>query len=249
MVMKMKKKAICICLSIIFVLCIIFSSVTSILVVQPDINMNFVDPSKPMVALTYDDGPYSAVTDRILDVLQEYNSRATFFIVGDRIEKHPETLKRMYEQQHELGHHTYSHIDMTSVSASELQNQFDKTEKLLKELVNENINIKIVRPVFGNTNKSLASHINYPMILWSIDTLDWSHKNTSRTVEEVKKEVSDGDIILMHDLFEPTAKATEQLVPYLIEQGYQIVTISELFMYKNIKLENGMTYRDAIVDN
>lgn len=209
------------------------------------IGSRMLDTRKPMVALTFDDGPHEGITDEILKILDDHDSVATFFIVGERIEKNKQILKEMIRLNCELGHHTYSHKDMTKLSEDELKEQLNKTQEAVYEFVDNNYLMKIARPTFGNTSSSLIQYMEFPMILWSIDTRDWSHRNAEKSVAEVLMHVQDGDVILMHDDYEATLKAAEILIPELIKRGYQLVTVSELFTYKQIELVPARIYKSA----
>ena len=214
-------------------------------VFEIQIGSRMLDTRKPMVALTYDDGPHFGITDEILKVLDEYDSVATFFVVGERIEKNADILKEAIRLNCELGHHTYTHEDMSKLSETELKQQLKKTQQILNETVDQNYVLKLARPTFGNTSAALQTYMEYPLILWSIDTRDWSHKNAEKSVSEVLMHVQDGDIILMHDDYKATLEATRILVPELIERGYQLVSVSELFTYKQIELVPARIYKSA----
>lgn len=214
-------------------------------VFEIQIGSRILDTRKPMVALTYDDGPHHGITDEILDVLDQYDSVATFFVVGERIEKNAETLKRAISLNCELGHHTYSHQDMSKLSKEQLNEQLSLTQQALSDYVDSDYLLQIARPTFGNTSATLLNYMEYPLILWSIDTRDWSHQNADKTVAEVLMHVRDGDIILMHDDYEATVEATRILVPELIQRGYQLVSVSELFTYKQIELVPARIYKSA----
>jgi len=214
-------------------------------VFEIQIGSRMLDTRKPMVALTFDDGPHEGITDEILKILDDHDSVATFFIVGERIEKNKQILKEMIRLNCELGHHTYSHKDMTKLSEDELKEQLNKTQEAVYEFVDNNYLMKIARPTFGNTSSSLIQYMEFPMILWSIDTRDWSHRNAEKSVAEVLMHVQDGDVILMHDDYEATLKAAEILIPELIKRGYQLVTVSELFTYKQIELVPARIYKSA----
>ena len=213
---------------------------TSVFEIQ--IGSRILDTRKPMVALTYDDGPHQGITDEILDILDQHDSVATFFVVGERIEKNADTLKRAISLNCELGHHTYSHKDMSKLSKDQLSEQLDKTQQALSDYVDSDYLLKIARPTFGNTSTTLLNYMEYPLILWSIDTRDWSHQNADKSVAEVLMHVQDGDIILMHDDYDATVQATKILVPELIKRGYQLVSVSELFTYKQIELVPARIY-------
>lgn len=214
-------------------------------VFEIQIGSRMLDTRKPMVALTYDDGPHRGITDEILRVLDEYNSVATFFVVGEKIEKHADILKEAIRLNCELGHHTYSHQDMSKLSEEELKHQLQKTQDVINQTVDENYQLKLARPTFGNTSAALKNYMEYPLILWSIDTRDWSHQNADKSIAEVLMHVQDGDIILMHDDYKATLEATKMIVPELIERGYQLVSVSELFTYKQIELVPARIYKSA----
>lgn len=204
-----------------------------------------IDPDKPMVAITYDDGPHESVTPEILDVLEQYNAHATFFVIGDRVSHHAKIIQRMVEMGCELGNHTYGHQDLSRLSTNEMQDQLQSSKEALASVVESGYLPKIVRPPFGNTNDQLEKNCPYPLINWSIDTRDWSHQNAQRSIEEVMSQVQDGDIILMHDMYEATAEATKEIVRQLTEAGYQLVTVSEMFEAKGIPLVAGQVYHHA----
>lgn len=187
-----------------------------------------VDPTKPMVALTFDDGP-SGVTSRILDSLEANGARATFYMVGNRMNSYQSTIQRMQALGCELGSHTWNHAYLTRLSAEGIHgnlNQFDSTLQAIT-----GTRSATMRPpggfVNGAVQSALASY-GQPAIMWSIDTLDWKTRNAQSTINSVLNKVQDGDIILMHDLYGATADAAAVLIPELINRGYQLVTISEL---------------------
>lgn len=202
-----------------------------------------VDPDKKMVALTYDDGPHGTYTAQILDVLEKYDARATFFVVGSRIEYYPEQLTRAAELGCEIGSHTYNHMNLPSNSDSAIKNEMNKTDALIKKYTGEVA--PVMRPPGGATSSRSLAAVGKPAIMWSVDTRDWEHRNASRTVSNIKNNVYDGAIVLMHDLYSPTAQATKTIVPWLIDNGYQLVTVSELMYYRGIDMKAGSVYRSA----
>ncbi len=192
-----------------------------------------IDPSKPMVALTYDDGPSRDSTPRILEKLKECGGRATFFMVGNRAERFKGTIAQMVQQGCEVANHTYDHTLMTKVAPKELERQLEMTNQVVAQ--SGGVTPVLMRPCGGATNDAgmgVAGAISMPAILWSIDTLDWKTRNAEATVSAVLDHVKDGDIILMHDLYEATADASDILIPELIKRGYQLVTVSELASYR-----------------
>lgn len=202
-----------------------------------------VDPSKKMIALTYDDGPAGDSTKRILDVLEKYDARATFFVLGSRIPTYYKNMQRADKLGCEIGNHTYSHIKLPSSSNSTILNEINKTNALVKQYTGKTP--KLVRAPGGSTNQRVRECVNYPFIYWSIDTRDWEHRSAAKTVESVKKNARDGAIVLMHDIHMPTAAASETIIPWLIKEGYQLVTVSELMEYRGIKMRAGTTYYNA----
>lgn len=184
-----------------------------------------IDKNKKMVALTYDDGP-SIYTPRILKTLKENNSVATFFVVGNRVPMYSDTVKKAYGMDCEIGNHTYEHKILTRADAAGIRNQVSRTNVAVKKITGTAP--IVMRPPGGAVNNMVKSQTGMPMILWSIDTLDWRTRNAASTKTAVLDHVKDGDIVLMHDLYEATANASTTIIPTLVERGYQLVTVSEL---------------------
>ena len=195
--------------------------------------------AKKSVALTFDDGP-SSFTDRLLDCLEENNAKATFFMVGTEIASFPDEVKRMKKLGCELGNHTYDHKDLATLSSDEISSEIARVDEQLVNLTGEGSSV--VRPPYGSVNDTVKSTVGTPMILWSIDTLDWKTQDVESTVEEVMNNVKDGSIILMHDIFSTSVDAAEILIPQLIEEGYQLVTVHELASLHQTELSTGVTY-------
>ncbi len=202
-----------------------------------------INPKKKMVALTYDDGPYTPVTNRILDSLEEYNGRATFFVVGSRVSTYKDCIKREFELGCEIGNHTYNHTILTSVSASTIKSEISKTNDAVKKITGQAPTI--VRTPGGAVNSTVKANVKYPMFNWSVDTLDWKYRNSSSVVSSIKNNVRDGSIVLMHDLYGSTASASEEIIPWLVKNGYQLVTVSELMAVKGIEVKAGQLYNSG----
>lgn len=203
---------------------------------------NFIDVNKKMVALTFDDGP-NYNTSKILEILNKYNVSATFFVLGSKISGNEKILEKMAEYGIEIGNHTYSHKLMTKMDNDTIIKEIKDTNDLIYNVIGKYP--KVVRPSYGSFNTKIKESINMPIIIWDIDTLDWKSHNSSKIVSRIMNKVSDGDIILMHDIYSATVTAVDIVVPKLINEGYQIVSVSELFYYKNIELENGKVYGKA----
>lgn len=199
-----------------------------------------IDSAKPMIALTFDDGPNKETTGPILDILREYNSVATFFVLGNRVSIYADFLRQMLEEGNEIGNHSYNHKELTKLSLPELKEQIMDTQEAV--ITHTGYEPKLMRPTYGSYNDKVKSEIDMPLILWSIDTLDWKSRDANKVADHVLANVKDGDIILMHDIFASTAEATQLLVPKLIDMGFQLVTVSELYESKGEKLESGNAY-------
>lgn len=204
------------------------------------------DADQPMIALTFDDGPYTSVTNRILDVLEEYEVKATFFVVGSRLDFYSDTLKRIEETGCEIGNHTYSHRNLNELDAEGIKEEINSTQELLNSYVTGAG--RLVRPPYGNANETVQAAVKAPMINWSLDSEDWKSRDADAVIQMVLEHVQDGDIILMHDLYEATAEAVEYLVPELVARGYRLLTVSELFAEKNQELIGGTVYRKVNSD-
>lgn len=198
-----------------------------------------VDPGKPMVALTFDDGP-SEYTEKILKVLKKYNARATFFVVGYKIENNSDVILKTYNQGCEIGSHTFGHVEMDSVPLQQVMSEIETTETLIQKITGQKR--VIIRPPYGAIDDNVLQKMKNPIILWSIDTLDWQTRDSRQTINNVMEQVEDGSIILMHDTYKESFKAAETIIKKLTEQGYQLVTVSELGYYKLGGLACGIKY-------
>lgn len=199
-----------------------------------------IDPDKPMMALTFDDGPGER-TNELLDVLEKYDAHATFFMQGKNVTTYKKEIKRMKELGCELGNHSYDHPQLTLESDGGA-GQIGKTNELLKEVCGSAATV--MRPPYGAINDAVRASVGMPMILWNIDTLDWKTMNTQMTIDNVLQNADDGDIVLMHDIHSPSVDAAIELIPKLISNGYQLVTVSEMAEARGLILENGATYTD-----
>lgn len=205
-----------------------------------DEDKNPINPNKPMVALTFDDGP-GMYTMKLLEALEQHNAKATFYMLAPRVNAYPEAVKKMQAIGCELGNHSTTHVQLTKVNAATVSYEIETTNNALYNIVGAGASS--LRPPYGSVNQTVRSVANLPIILWSIDTLDWESKDVEMIKESVRTSVKDGDIILMHDIYETTVDAAIALIPELQESGYQLVTVGELAEYKGIALENGASYR------
>ena len=205
-----------------------------------DTSSEKVIPEK-MVALTFDDGPYTPVTFRIMDMLEAYGAHATFFVIGNRVANYPECLIRAVNLGCEIGNHTWNHTKLTKLSGSAVAQQIADCDQAVYNICG--FHTRLMRPMGGSFNSTVAANVGLPMIMWCIDTNDWRYKDTNHIITEILDNVKDGDIILMHDIYECTADAMEVVIPELISRGYTLVTVSELAEYKGKELQTGESYR------
>ena len=201
-----------------------------------------IDPSARMVALTFDDGP-TETTKKILDVLEKYDARATFCIVGANIETHKKTIARAVDLGCELVSHTWNHSALTTMSTDNLKKDTERVSDALYKI--SGVKPVFVRPPGGSYNSTTSKTIGsmgMATLFWSIDPQDWSHLNSNTTYTRVMDNVKDGSIVLLHDLVISTGTAVEKLVPDLIKKGYQLVTVSELLTYSDVGIKPGLVY-------
>lgn len=200
-----------------------------------------VDPDRPMVALTFDDGPGQR-TGELLAKLEEYHAHATFFMLGQKVSSYPEEVRKMKEIGCELGNHSYDHADLGKSDAAKIIDEITSTNAKVAAITEENPTV--MRPPYGSISSTLRENAGMPMIMWNIDTLDWKTRNAQATIDNVMSSVKDGDIILMHDIHSETIDAAFELIPKLEEAGYQLVTISEMAAAKGVALQSGEKYID-----
>lgn len=198
-----------------------------------------IDSNKPMIALTFDDGP-SKYTEELLDILKENQSAATFFVLGLQVNKFKEVIPRMIQEGNQVGNHSFDHKRLTTLNDEDLYNQINLTDNLIYETAL--YNPYVMRPPYGSTSNDLIEKLQKPIVKWSIDTRDWESRNAEAITEVVLNNVKDGDIILMHDIYETSLEASKTIIPELIKRGYQLVTVSEMSEYKDVALKAGQSY-------
>lgn len=206
------------------------------------------DPNKKIIALTFDDGPSTDETNGtsdLLDLLEQYDSKATFFCLGNRLnDESAPLLKRMVELGCEIGNHSYDHAQLTKLDAKGVRDEIDTTNELIKKYSGRDC--RIIRPPYGAADNDIVpANVSQPFIMWDMDTLDWKTKNAASVislVEKYKEQDWDGAVILMHDIHPTTIEACKTIIPELVNDGYQLVTVSELAYLKGVKLEPGKSY-------
>lgn len=187
------------------------------------------------IALTFDDGPHPEFTPKILDLLMEYDVKATFFVLGQHGEMYPEILQRQVEEGHEIGNHTFSHINIDKTSEDLIEKEFYKTQEVISTITNTEP--KVFRPPYGiydNTVIDIANQNNCSIVLWTPqqDSKDWSNPGAEKIINTTLSKIENGDIILFHDYIyndtSHTIEALEAILPELKNRGYNFVTMSEL---------------------
>ncbi len=199
-----------------------------------------------VISFTFDDGP-SKYTSEIMDVLDEYGYKATFFQVGYMIRPQSDIVKEVVERGFEVGNHTTDHSNLNKLKPDKAKSKITDNNDLFYSITGKTM--ELIRPPYGLANDKIKAIIDKPIIKWSVDTRDWESRNTEKIVELTKAQTKDGDIILFHDLYKTTLEAVKILVPYFHEQGYNIVTVSELYKQKGITLEPQKVYYKAKVSS
>ena len=183
---------------------------------------------KKRVALTFDDGPHPSNTVLLLDGLRERNVKATFFLIGRNIPGNEAVVRRIYEEGHLIGNHTYDHVDLTSMGKEEACRHALETSRLVQEITGQGT--EFIRAPFGAWNKELEACTGMIHVKWSVDPLDWTTENVTLITERVCETIEDGDIILLHDWYKSSVEAALQIVDTLLERGYEFVTVDQMIL-------------------
>ena len=182
----------------------------------------------PKIALTFDDGQSTAWTPTLLDGLKERGVKATFFLIGENADKNPEIVKRMAEEGHLIGNHTYHHVELTKVSENEARLELADTSAVIVRITGKEP--EYMRPPFGAWQRKLEQEIQMLPVLWTIDPLDWTTENQDEIVNKVVTEAEENDIILLHDCYKSSIEAGLRIVDILQEEGFVFVTVDELLL-------------------
>ena len=185
-----------------------------------------IQTEKKLVALTFDDGPHPDVTPLIVSLLEKYNAKATFFMLGSRVQYYPEIARHVYESGHEIGNHTWNHPVLTKMTKAQISKEYSMTEQAIIQATGAPSTI--FRPPYGATNSLVDSVIPSPQFNWTVDTEDWKHRSAEKLLPAVKQAVHQNAIILMHDIHLSTAHGLEAVLQYLQREGYEFVTISQM---------------------
>jgi len=193
------------------------------------------------LAITFDDGPESTHTARLLDGLAEHDAKATFFVLGHRLGKTADLIERMVNEGHSVGSHTYSHVNLTAVAKETIAYQLDETNMLLKNITGQEV--LLLRPPYGNRNAQvaeMAAERGMSLILWSVDPQDWKMRDARQTADHIIARAKDGEIILLHDIYASSVDGALLAVKELTAQGYTFVTVDELLDMNGGRVTGGI---------
>lgn len=217
----------------------------------PDMSKRVIDPEKPIIALSFDDGP-GPNTSALLETLASYGATATFFMCyanGSGFRVYSDVVREVYNSGNEVANHTQNHPQLTKCSSAKIDAEVNGNAEKLADLVGKGQRF-LLRPPYGSFNDTVKQIANVPIIIWSVDSLDWKYKTQANCTElimkEVKAQARDGGIILMHDIHKTSCEAVKTVLPWLIQQGYQVCSVSEMFEARGVELENGVSYSKCI---
>lgn len=226
--MKKLKKWIALCLTLCCLMTLLPTTVSA------------ANGQKKLIALTFDDGP-GPYTNRLLDGLAERNVHATFFELGMRAEEYDQTTRRIYAEGHQVAQHGYDHPTLTTQSDEKVRWQIDHTRDILNEILGQNFTY-YVRPPYGDCNSRVLSLLNAPAIFWSVDPVDWRDRDADTVRDRIVSNAYDGAIILCHDIYSTTVDGALMAIDKLKADGYEFVTVSELFRRRGVTPQNGERY-------
>lgn len=198
------------------------------------------NPKEKYVAITFDDGPNPYTTPGLLDMLNEKGVKATFFMIGYNIEEYGYIVKKVYNEGHDIGIHSYGHTNYLTLTPEEIIADLDKCSNLIYTIVGKRP--YLVRPPFGNINISEIDTDKYFFVNWNVDPLDWQYDSPEMIAKEAIKYVRNGSIILLHDIYKTSCDAAEIIIDELLKDGYRFVTLSEYFDLNGKKTDNKLHF-------
>lgn len=196
-------------------------------VVQADAGSEVIEKDVE-IAFTFDDGPHPVWTEKLLDGLKERGIRATFFVIGQSAEEHPELIQRMLEDGNQVGNHTYSHVQLTACKTDQALEEIQKTQEVIYDATG--FQPRYIRPPFGSWNEVLQDKTNLQSVLWDVDPYDWKVQNTDIIVQRILEQTEDGSIILLHDVYEESVEAALKVADIFLERGYRFCTVDEIMI-------------------
>ena len=209
------------------------------------IRQTAIDPSRPMIALTFDDGPHE-FTQSIIDTLYKHQARATFFVIGDRVSAWQNMIRVTHQQGNEILGHSWAHDDLTTLTQEEVRQDITKTHNAIEQIIGTTPRmLRVPMARFNDTVVEAARHMGFALVQWNLDPRDWESRNADIITEYILDEVEDGQIIVLHDIHESTAIAMQTVIPTLINRGYQLVTVSELLELNDVIVNPGDIIRSS----
>ena len=210
--------------------------------IQADASTELTEETR-YIALTFDDGPRRSTTTKLLDGLRERGASATFFLVGEQIEANRDLVERMKAEGHQVGNHTWSHVQLQGASQEVVSREIKQTDDLLRQVLGEGT--YWLRPPYGKLDETQKALIPVPTVQWSVDSRDWESKNTEKILKTVLAQAKPNSIILMHDIYPTSVEAALKIVDALQKEGYWFVTVEELLRLNGIEPQAGVLYRSG----
>lgn len=212
------------------------------------ISYSQVKIDRPVLAMTFDDGPHPSLTPKLLDLLKERNVKATFFLVGRNIKAYPDIVRRIIAEGHEIGNHTWTHASLTTRSDSQIRDELKKSDDALMEVAGYKTHL--IRPPYGAINTRIKelmfSEFGLTTIMWSVDPQDWRRPGVSVVTSRLVNGAHNGAIMLSHDIHPPTIQAMPAMFDQLIAKGYQFVTVSQLINLEKSSAPVSMVVRPSL---
>ena len=199
---------------------------------------------KKLIAFTFDDGPNNSTTSRLLDGLDDYNAKVTFFVLGSRVNNNKEVLKRAYEEGNQIGSHTYNHLNLFLLNDEEILREISDTNAVVEDVIG--IRPTLLRPPYGNVNENIKLLSNMHIINWDVDTEDWKLKNRYLIRDKILEDAHDGAIVLLHDIYRESVEGALLAMAELEKQNYAFVTIEEMVQLRGVTLDYDTTYYNFI---
>lgn len=195
---------------------------------------------KKLIAFTFDDGPNTLTTTRLLDGLAAYDAKVTFFVLGSRVESNKEVLKRAYEEGNQIGSHTYNHLNLFLLDPASILAEINNTNNVIYEVIGKEP--ELLRPPYGNINADIKSIANMHIINWDVDTEDWKLKDRNRIKDKILEDAHDGAIVLLHDIYKESVEGALLAMEELEKENYAFVTIEEMVQLRGVNLDFDTTY-------
>lgn len=215
----------------------------------PGITVSRVSVPNKLVALTFDDGPHPSLTPKLLDILSRTGAKATFFVLGQNVNRYPDIVRRADADGHEIASHSYSHVNMNICGQAKVFSELDSTAAAIQKAIGKTPTL--LRPPYGNMKTDMRSRVNakygYHIVIWDVDPLDWRKPGARVVAQRLVKGARPGSILLAHDIHAATVDAMESTITSLKAQGYRFVTVSELIAAGKAASVSGVNKMSSVV--